>query len=145
METIYEQVKKFKAKYPGTITHHRLKKHCSVIEKHLNPGEVVNYAFAAQKNTKNLEFFETCVVAITNDRLLIGQKRVLFGYFFNSITPDLYNDMLVESNIFWGKIIIDTVKEKIFLSNISKKALPEIETNITSFMMNEKKEYTREF
>lgn len=143
METVYNQAMNFKRKYPSTITHHRLKKHSEIIEKHLNPGEVVNYVFAAQKNTKALDFFETCVVALTNERLLIGQKRVLFGYFLNSITPDLYNDMQVRSGIIWGGITIDTVKEKVELSNISKSALPEIETRITSFMMEAKKEYGR--
>lgn len=133
----------FKKKYPMTITHHRLKKHSRIVDMHLNPGEVVNYAFAAQKNAKAGDFFETCVVAITNERLLIGQKRVLFGYFLNSVTPDLYNDMQVRSGIIWGSLTIDTVKEKVELSNIDKKALPEIETKITSFMMEAKKEYNR--
>jgi hypothetical protein len=133
----------FKKKYPMTLTHHRLQKHSQIIEMHLNPGEVVNYAFAAQKNLKALDFFETCVVAITNERILIGQKRVMFGYFLNSITPDLYNDMQVRSGILWGGITIDTVKELVELSNIDKKALPEIETKITSFMMEAKKKYAK--
>lgn len=141
MESVYNQVMNFKRKYPKTITHHRLKKHAKIIEMHLNPGEVVNYAFAAQKNVKAMDFFETCVVAITNERLLIGQKRVLFGYFLYSITPDMYNDMQVVSGLFWGGITIDTVKELVELSNIDKKALPEIETNVTSFMMEAKKKY----
>ncbi len=141
MESVYNQVMSFKKKYPKTITHHRLKKHAKIIEMHLNPGEVVNYAFAAQKNVKPLDFFETCVVAITNERLLIGQKRVLFGYFLSSVTPDMYNDMQVVSGLFWGGITIDTVKELIELSNIDKKALPEIETQVTSFMMEAKKKY----
>lgn len=143
MESVYEQVKEFKRKYPKTVTHHRLKKHSEIIERHLNPGEVVNYAFAAQKNIKFGDIFETCVVAITNERILIGQKRVLFGYFLNSITPDLYNDMQVHGSLIWGRITIDTVKEEIELSNIDNNALAEIETEITSFMMEAKKQYQR--
>lgn len=141
MESVYSQVMTFKKKYPLTITHHRLKKHSEIIEKHLNPGEVVHDAFAAQKNVKAMDFFETCVVAITNERMLIGQKRVVFGYFLSSITPDLYNDMQVVSSLIWGRITIDTVKELIELSNIDKKALPEIETKVSSFMMEAKKKY----
>lgn len=142
MATVYEQVQEFMKKHPGTLVcKRRLKKHCDIVEKHLNPGEVVNYAFCAQKNAKSSEIFETCVVALTNDRLLIAQKRVLFGYFFNTITPDMYNDLKVHSNLIWGKIIIDTIKEKVFLSNIAIDALDDIETAITSFMMTEKKEY----
>ena len=77
MESVYSQLMTFKKKYPMTITHHRLKKHASIIEKHLNPGEVVQYAFAAQKNNKALEFFETCAVAITNERLLIKIAHII--------------------------------------------------------------------
>ena len=143
MESVYKQVMRFKNKYPGTITHHRLSKHAEIIEKHLNPGEVVLYAFAAQKNPKALDFFETAIIAITNERILIGQKRVIFGYFLSSITPDLYNDMQVTSGLIWGNVTIDTVKEVIELSNISKKALPEIETKITSYMMEAKKQYAQ--
>lgn len=141
MESVYSQVMKFKKKYGNTITHHRLAKHASIVEQHLNPGEVVTYAFAAQKNAKAGDFFETCVVAITNERLLIGQKRVLFGYFLNSVTPDMYNDMQVRTGLIWGNITIDTVKELIELSNIDKRAMPEIETAITAFMMEAKKKY----
>ena len=139
MESVYKQVMKFKRKYPFTVTHHRLKKHSQIIDKHLNPGEVVTYAFAAQKNAKQLDFFETSIIAITNERILIGQKRVMFGYFLTSVTPDLYNDMQVTSGVLWGSVTIDTVKEQIQLSNISKSALPEIETKISSFMMKAKK------
>lgn len=144
MESVYNQVANFKKKYPFTITHHRLKKHAKIIDMHLNPGEVVNYAFAAQKNAKTGDFFETCVVAITNERLLIGQKRVMFGYFLNSVTPDMYNDMQVRSGLIWGNITIDTVKELVELSNIDRRALPEIETAITSFMMEAKKKYAKD-
>lgn len=144
MESVYNQVMRFKKKYPNGITHHRLKKHAAIIEMHLNPGEVVNYVFAAQKNAKTGDFFETCVVAITNERLLIGQKRVMFGYFLNSVTPDMYNDLQVRSGLIWGAITIDTVKELIELSNIDKRALPEIETTVTSFMMEAKKRYGKE-
>jgi len=141
MESVYNQVKNFKRKYPTTITHHRLKKHAKIVEKFLNPGETVNYAFVAQKNAKTFDFFETAIIAVTNERVLIGQKRVLFGYFINSITPDLYNDMQLRAGLLWGNITIDTAKEVIELSNISKSALPEIETQISTFMMEAKKEY----
>ena len=141
MSSVYDQVLRFKKKYPMTITHHRLKKHSNIIEKHLNPGEVVEYVFAAQKNAKFYDFFETAVVAITNERIMIGQKRVIFGYFLSSVTPDLYNDLTVRSGLIWGSLTIDTVKEEIELSNIDKAALPELETKITSFMMEAKKKY----
>ena len=66
----------------------------------------------------------------------------MWGYFFTSITPDMFNDLKVETKLVWGKVYIDTIKEFVTLSNISKKALPEIETKITDFMIHEKKRMT---
>lgn len=141
MGAVYDHVMLFKKKYPGTITWWRLKSHADVIERHLNPGETIRYAFGGQKNKTFYEIFSTCVIAITNKRILIGQKRLVFGYFLTSITPDLFNDMEVYQGLIWGKITIDTVKEVVEITNLSKKNLPEIETNISEFMMEEKKKY----
>ena len=41
----------------------------------------------------------------------------------------------------YSVVYIDTVKEFVTLSNISLDALTEIETRITSFMMEAKKQY----
>lgn len=139
MKSVYQQVMEFKKRHPGTVAW-RVKEHSKIIEKHLNSGEVVTYAFACQKNFVSYEIFRTFVVAVTNERILIAQKRMLFGYLLISITPELYNDLSVHMGLFWGKIYIDTIKETVQLSNISKDALPEIEENITEFMYQAKKE-----
>ncbi len=139
-DTVYERVLKFKYKYPFTIGW-RLKKNSSIVERHLNPDEKVLYAFIAQKNDNPLNFITSAVVVLTNKRLLVGRKRVVFGYFLDAITPDMFNDLKVSSGIIWGKIYIDTIKELVTLSNISKDALREIETAISSYMMEEKKKY----
>ncbi|HHX17077.1 MAG TPA: hypothetical protein GX725_04135 [Mollicutes bacterium] len=138
--SLYRMVSKFKAKYPFTVTW-RLKAHCKVIEKHLSFDEKIVYAFAAQKNNNSFDIVTTCVVALTEKRLVIAQKRVLFGYFFYSITPDMFNDLQIRHGLLWGRIYIDTINEMVILSNISKKALIEIEKNISSYMMEEKKKY----
>lgn len=140
MGSVYEQVRAFKNKYPMTVGW-RLKQNSEVIEKHLNPGEKVFYAFVAQKNDNPLDIISTAVVALTNERILIGRKRVVMGYFLDSITPDMFNDLKILSGIIWGKVYIDYVKEFVTLSNISKDALSEIETKISSFMMEQKKKY----
>lgn len=140
MKSVYERALEFKYKYPTTIAW-RLKKNASIVEKHLNPGEKIKYVFAAQKNNNPLDIISTAVVALTSERILIGRKRVVFGYFLDSITPDMFNDLKVLNGIVWGKIHLDTVKEFVTLSNISKNALSEIETKISSFMMEEKKKY----
>ena len=136
MGLTYEKLKVFKRKYPSTVAW-RLKKHAHIIDIHLNKGEEILYAFAAQKNDNMFDVVSTYAVVLT----ILGTKRLLFGYFFTSITPDMFNDLTVKSNLFWGKIHIDTVKEYITLSNISKKALPEIETKIINLMIREKKKY----
>ena len=140
--SVYRQVLRFKGKYPMTIGW-RLKQNSSVVERHLNPDEEVIYAFIAQKNDNVFNIFNSAVVALTNKRILIGRKRVIIGYFLNSITPDMYNDLKISSGLIWGKVYIDTIKEFVTLSNISIDALTEIETEITSYMMEEKKKYGR--
>lgn len=140
MTSVYEKVKEFKLKYPSTVAW-RLKAHSKVIEKHLNPGEEVNYAFVAQKGYSSFDIFSTFIIVLTNKRILLAQKRVLFGYVFLAITPDMFNDLTVNTGIFWGKVNIDTIKETVILSNISKGAVDEIETEITEYMMAEKKKY----
>lgn len=141
MGRVYDQVCLYKAKYPGTITWFRLRKHAAVVEKHLNDNEEPIYTFAGQKNDNVLDIWSTCVVCLTNKRLIIAQDHILVGYTLSSITPDMFNDLQVYSGILFGKITIDTLKETVVLTNLDKKCLPEIETQITSFMMEEKKKY----
>ena len=139
---VYEKILNFKRKYPSTIAW-RLKAHSKVVEKHLKQGEKVLYAFAGQKNNQFYDIISTHVFVITNRRLIIATKRVLFGYFLYSITPDMFNDLTVYSGLIWGKVQIDTIKEVVFISNLSKKSLDEIETSVTEYMMKEKKKYAR--
>ena len=131
---VYDLVREFKKKYPMSISF-RLKRHCEVIEKHLNPGEEVVYAFPAQKNHSSFEIFYTNVIVLTNKRILIATKRVLWGYFLVTITPDMYNDLTVRKGLIFGSIVLDTVNEKVVLSNIDPRALDEIETAISEYMM----------
>ena len=130
----------FKQKYPMTIGW-RLEKNSRVILDHLHDDEEIVYAFYGQKNANPLNILGTCVVAITNERLIIGRDRVVIGYFFDSITPDMFNDLKVKSGIIWGKIEIDTVKEFVVLSNLDKRSLIEIEKNISEHMNDMKKEF----
>jgi len=139
---IYDEARLFKRKFRGTVAF-RIKKHSSVLEKHLNPGEKVIYVFCGQKNYNSYMFINSCVIALTNKRLMIGQKRLLWGYFFTTVTPDLYNDLKVRKNLIWSDIEIDTVKENVYLSNIAPEGAVEIETVVTEFMMKEKKKYAK--
>ena len=136
----YKLALDFRRKYPMTMGF-RLKRHCDVIDKHLNPDEKVKYLFFGQKNSGAFDFVNTYVIAITDQRIIMATKRLLFGYFFKSITPDLYNDLTVNSGVIWGRILIDTVKEEVTITNLDKSSLQEIETNITETMGKLKKEY----
>ena len=138
MGEVYRRALKFKKLHPSTIGW-RIKQNANIVEKHLNPDEKVLYVFVAQKNDNPLDVLSTAVIALTDKRILIGRKRVVFGYFLDSVTPDLFNDLKVKGGLIWGKVYIDTVKEFITLSNIGVEALPEIETEISHYMMEMKK------
>ena len=139
---VLKNAKRFKKKFPLTIAW-RLKSNSDVVEKHLNPDEEVKYVFVGQKNNRFYDIFSTCVVAITNKRILIGRKRVIFGYMLDSVMPYMYNDLNIKSGVLWGKVTIDTIKEELIFSNIDKAALSEIETNISESMIALKRKYPK--
>lgn len=134
---VLKKLYEYTSNNPGGVAW-RLPKHCAIVEKHLNQDEEVLFVFAAQKNNDFYDIFTTCVVALTNKRLIVAQKRVLWGYFLKSITPEMFNDLSVYQGLIWGKVKIDTIKEEVILSNVSKLGLDDIETNITMHMMKGK-------
>lgn len=138
MNITYELAQNFKKKYPKTVAW-RLKSHSKIIDMHLSDNEEILYLFLGQKNQHPLDFVNTYIIAITNKRIMLATKRLVFGYFLISITPDMYNDITIKKGLIWGNIIIDTVKEKVYLSDIDPKALPEIENRITDIMRETKK------
>ncbi len=135
---IYKLVCRFKRKYPMTIANN-LKKHSKVAASVIDKDEKVYYAFAGQKNDTHGMIFDTCVVVVTDRRLVIGQKRLLWGYQITTIKPEMFNDLKIRAGLIWGKVEIDTVKEHIFISNLDKKSLDEIETNVNGIMLKVKK------
>ena len=54
----------------------------------------------------------------------------------------MFNDLKIHMGLIWGKVTLDTVNELVTLTNIQKEALPEIETNISEYIIREKKKYT---
>ncbi len=134
MKTVMEHVMEYKKNNPGTVAW-RLPKHASVVEKHLNENEKVIFAFAGQKNDKFYDIFTSCIVAVTNKRIIVAQKRVVWGYFLKSITPDMCNDIKVYRGLIWGKIKIDTLKELVIISNVSKHGVDDAETNLVKHIL----------
>ena len=143
MKTTYQFVKEFKKKYPWTVTWWRLKKHAKLLDKYLHKNEKILYAFAGQNDDIPSSFFNTVVVGITNERLIVAQDRLIVGYDVSFVTPDLYNDLKVDAGLLWGTVTIDTVKEIVYVSKLSNKALPEIQNEISTFMMEAKKKYPK--
>ena len=141
--TIYNKIKDFKKRFPTTIAW-RLKAHSKVAAEHINDDEEVLYAFAAQKLPSVFNITSTYAIVITDKRILLAQKRLIFGYFYYTITPDMFNDLTIKMGILWGRVIIDTIKETVNLTFISKGALREIETVLSKYMMQEKRQYESE-
>lgn len=141
--SIENMVRKFKRKYPRTIACN-LVKHSKVAESILDKDENVLYAFCGQKNDSYKILFDSCVVVVTNKRIIVGQKRLLWGYNITIVTPELFNDLKLYAGLFFGKVEIDTVKEVIFVSNLDKKSLDEIETNVNNIMLKNKRRMKEE-
>lgn len=143
MKTTYQLVKEFKNRYPWTVTWWRLKKHAKLLDKYLHAHEKVFYVFAGQNDNVSSSFFNTVVVAVTSERLIVAQDRLIVGYDVSFVTPDLYNDLKVDAGLLWGTVTIDTVKEIVYVSKLSNKALPEIQEKISTFMIEAKKKYPK--
>ena len=140
MSKVLSKLLEYKRKYSSTIMW-RVSAHCKILEQNLHDDEELLYVFAGQKNHNHFDIFNTFVVALTNPRLIFAQKRLIVGFSFSSITPDMFNDLQITSGLIWGSVMIDTVKEVIYLTNISKRSLSEIQKVITKFMIEEKKKY----
>ena len=142
MNYICEQAKEFKKKYPMTVAW-RLKSHSKVIQKHLSSDEAILYVFAGQKSPFIWDMFSTYLVVLTTKRILVAEKRLIFGYYFISVTPEMFNDLSVQSGILWGKVFIDTIKEQVIINNIDKRALAEIQNRVSEYMLEEKRKVVK--
>ncbi len=136
---VYEKAKIFARRHPGTVAW-RLRAHCKVAQEHINDDEDILYVFAAQKGASIFDVISTHVVVVTNKRLVVAQDRLIYGYFFYSITPDMFNDLTIKMGLIWGRVIVDTIKETVVLSNLSKNSLQELETVLSKYMMQKKRE-----
>ena len=76
---VYEKALEFKRRYPSTVAW-RIKAHAKVVEKHLNPGEVIKYDYVGQKNYFWNDIINKNLIVKTNKRLILFSKRLLFRY-----------------------------------------------------------------
>ena len=133
MSRVYELAKRFQNKYFGTIAF-RLKAHAQVIDDNLSNNERILYVFCGQKGYSHREIFSTCIVVLTDKRIIVATKRVLWGYFLTTITPELFNDLKVQTGIIFGRVTIDTAKELLTISNLSKKSTTEVQNAFTKYI-----------
>ena len=141
-DEIYSRANEFLRKYPLNIAW-RIRQHCKVLANHINDDEEIFFILPAQRNTSSFDIFCTVILAFTNKRILMAQKNVLWGYSLFSITPDMFNDFEVYKGLIFGKVDIDTVKEVVKLSNIDPKALVEVETNLSEYLLKIKPGYSK--
>ena len=142
--SIESKLQDFLNRYPGTILW-RKKKHARVAQKYITADEEVLYVFGGQRTLSHFDIFQSTIVILTSKRILVAHSNVLFSHRFLAITPDMFNDLTVKGGPIWGRIIIDTIKEKIYFSKIDKKALVEIKNEVSTYMIQAKKDYTKPF
>jgi len=133
----YELLKDFNNKYPRSLTWYRVRKHAELIENNLQTGEKVVFAFAAQW-CENDGWFDTAVMALTTERIIVAQNRLISGFRVITIAPKFFNDVKVRAGVIWGTVTIDTAKEKIYFTKVSRKALVEIKNTISKYMLEYK-------
>ena len=75
--------------------------------------------------------------------MLLGRKRSFGRYFYTSITPDMLNDFEIRTNILFGLVEIDTVKEHFIMGCLDKKSLPKIEDALSKYLVDEKLKYLK--
>lgn len=139
---VYNSCKDFLKKYPKTIAWN-VKRHSKVVEQHINDDEVVLFTFVGQKDTNWTMPFYTTIIVFTNKRMLLGRKRSFGRYFYSSITPDMLNDFEIKTNILFGMVEIDTVKEHFTINCLDKRSLAKIEDALSKYLVDEKLKYLK--
>ena len=131
---IYRRVKEFKRKYPMTIAF-RLRAHAKIVSKFIGSDEEIKYVFVAQKNYQSYEIINTNIIVLTDKRLVVATKRLVFGYFLKVITPDMFND-LTNEGAKTEVISSDSIKPEVNVRQIPDDNTEEYSTD--TFMFNTK-------
>jgi len=133
----YQILKDFKKRYPRSLTWFRIKQHANLVDQNLQPNEKVIFAFAAQW-CEGDGWFDTAVMALTTERIIVAQNRLIAGFRVISIAPKFFNDVKVRAGVIWGTVTIDTAKEKIYFTKVARKALLEIKNTVSKYMLEYK-------
>ena len=110
-------------------------KHFKIIEHQLKDDEDVEVAFIGIKNYKSItEHEDNWAYAVTNKRLLIGQKG-LIGEKVDVISLRDLNDISFKKGLAFGVLTIDTIKEE-FNVGLNKVNATIIHNLVTNALMD---------
>ncbi len=105
----------------GFTTHNSIK-HFGIIEKNLGADEDVIFSFIGLHNYVSMTKHDNnFAYAVTNKRILLGQKRVV-GEVFQSIALNRINDITFQSGLAYGVITVDAQTERFNVAVIKNQA-----------------------
>ncbi|WP_353096214.1 PH domain-containing protein [Tissierella praeacuta] len=119
-------------------------KHFAIIEKNLQPDEKVLMTFIGLHNYISMSKHENnFAYAITNKRIIFGQKKLLAGEIVKSISLDFINDVTLETAtgvglLANGVITFDTMKDT-FNVMVNAKQANNILQKIQGILFDKKK------
>lgn len=134
---IYEKVMEFKNKFSG-VPATRLERHAEVAMKSLAEGENVLHVYCGLD-----EFYRTQIVVVTDRRVIVARKKLLFGSRISSIDRDKVCNIHNRRSLLWNDIFFNTLTENFaYLHMLGDDATTEILKGFVSDKA-EKKETTK--
>ena len=132
-----------KNKYGTGTVKSATKKHFGVVAEQLQSDERALISFAGLHEQEGSGLQGAFAYAITNKRLIMGQKGVMGRSKTKTVLIEHLNDITVRNSMTWRNIEIDTIKDHFLVrnnSNTSKELGPRIQEAI--FKLKEKKPIT---
>jgi hypothetical protein len=139
-KTIQQFVDEFVAKYGRTLRF-RTDAHVLAAQNALRKGQKVHYAFVGKIYVGGGK--DTAVVAITDEDVLVGMKRI-GGGISQSIKIDQITDIAESQSMMYGEIAVQTIKTTYHISGLDKNAVPEVKEAFLKAMDRVKKEKATE-
>lgn len=101
---------------------HNSVKHFGIIEKNLGADEDVLFAFIGLHNYISMSKHDNnFAYAVTNKRILLGQKKVI-GEVFQSIALNKINDITLQTGLAYGVLTVDAQTERFNVAVIKTHA-----------------------
>lgn len=131
MGRVYEKLMLFKNRYPHTLTS-RLYAHATVAENSLADKEEVLYASCGFD-----ELFRTIIFVVTDKRVLVARKKLVYGYYCTSIDKEKICQINTSKGMFLTNVSIRTLTETFGSVNLfDDEAADDIKRSIASNTTN---------